>query len=84
VIWLASRTDATLIIAKLERLLRNAAFLQTLRDSRVRFVAVDMPEANELTIGIMALVARAKRETVSRRTNRALAVARAIACAGGY
>ncbi|MGB8815354.1 MAG: recombinase family protein, partial [Paracoccaceae bacterium] len=47
------------------------------RDSGVRFLAVDMPEANDLTIGIMALVAQAEREAISRRTKEALAVAKA-------
>ena len=50
---------ATLVIAKLDRLSRNAAFLLTLRDSGVKFAAVDLPEANDLTVGIMALVAQA-------------------------
>jgi DNA invertase Pin-like site-specific DNA recombinase len=76
-IRLARLTGATLIIAKLDRLSRNAAFLLTLRDSGVRFLAVDMPEANDLTVGIMALVAQAEREAIFRRTKEALAVARA-------
>lgn len=74
---LAKVTGATLVIAKLDRLSRNAAFLLTLRDSGVRFLAVDMPEANDLTVGIMALVAQAEREAISRRTKEALAVAKA-------
>jgi DNA invertase Pin-like site-specific DNA recombinase len=74
---LAKLTGATLVIAKLDRLSRNAAFLLTLRDSGVRFLAVDMPEANDLTVGIMALVAQQEREAISRRTKEALAVARA-------
>ena len=75
-ILLARLTGATLVIAKLDRLSRNAAFLLTLRDSGVRFLAVDMPEANDLSVGIMALVAQAEREAISRRTKEALAVAK--------
>ena len=74
---LAKVTGATLVIAKLDRLSRNAAFLLALRDSGVRFMAVDMPEANDLTVGIMALVAQTEREAISRRTKEALAVAKA-------
>ncbi|UPH70259.1 recombinase family protein [Abyssibius alkaniclasticus] len=74
---LAKVTGATLIIAKLDRLSRNAAFLLTLRDSGVWFLAVDMPEANDLTVGIMALVAQQERDAISRRTKEALAVAKA-------
>lgn len=74
---LAKVTGATLVIAKLDRLSRNAAFLLALRDSGVRFLAVDMPEANDLTVGIMALVAQAEREAISRRTKDALAIAKA-------
>ena len=50
---LAKVTGATLLIGKLDRLSRNAAFLLTLRDSGVKFVAGDTAEANELTVGIM-------------------------------
>ena len=72
---LAKVTGAMLLIAKLVRLSRNAAFLLTLRDSGVRFVAVDMPEASDLTVG--ALVAQQEREAISQRTKEALAAARA-------
>ena len=59
---LAKVTGAVLVIAKLDRLSRNAAFLLALRDSGVKFIAADMPDANELTVGIMALVAQQERE----------------------
>jgi DNA invertase Pin-like site-specific DNA recombinase len=74
---LSKITGATLVIAKPDLLSRNAAFHLTLRDSGVRFLAVDLPEANDLTVGIMALVAQAEREAISRRTKEALAVAKA-------
>lgn len=73
---LAKVTGATLVIAKLDRLSRNAAFLLTLRDSGVRFIAADMPDANELTVGIMALVAQQEREAISKRTKEALHAAK--------
>lgn len=74
---LAKVTGATLVIAKLDRLSRNAAFLLTLRDSGAKFIAADMPDANELTVGIMALVAQQEREAISKRTKEALAAAKA-------
>jgi DNA invertase Pin-like site-specific DNA recombinase len=74
---LTKATGATLVIAKLDRLSRNASFLLALRDSGVRFVAADIPDANELTVGIMALVAQQEREAISRRTRDALSAAKA-------
>ena len=70
-------TGATLVVAKLDRLSRNAAFLMTLRDSGVQFVAADLPEANTMTVGVMALVAQHEREAISARTKAALAAAKA-------
>ncbi len=68
-------TGATLVVAKLDRLSRNAAFLMTLRDSGVAFVAADLPEANTMTVGVMAVVAQHEREAISARTKAALAAA---------
>ena len=70
-------SGAVLLVAKLDRLSRNAAFLMTLQASSVQFVAADMPEANSLTVGIMALVAQQEREAISARTKAALAAAKA-------
>lgn len=70
-------TGATLVIAKLDRLSRNAAFLLTLRDSGARFIAADMPDACELTVGILALVAQQERQAISGRTKAALQAAKA-------
>lgn len=70
-------TRATLIVAKLDRLSRNAAFLMALRDAKVPFVACDCPDANTLTIGVMASMAQYERETISARTKAALAAAKA-------
>jgi DNA invertase Pin-like site-specific DNA recombinase len=73
---LAKVTGATLVIAKLDRLSRNAAFLMTLQDAGVKFVAADLPQATTLTVGIMALVAQQEAEAISKRTREALQAAK--------
>jgi DNA invertase Pin-like site-specific DNA recombinase len=70
-------TGATLLIAKLDRLSRNASFLMTLQDSAMDFICCDMPEANRLTIGIMASLADYEGRMISERTKAALKAAKA-------
>ncbi|MER8775783.1 recombinase family protein [Mesorhizobium sp. M0977] len=69
--------SATLVIAKLDRLSRDAAFLMSLQKADVRFVAVDMPEADETVVGIMAVFAQRERKLISQRTKAALQAAKA-------
>lgn len=68
----ANKERATLVIAKLDRLSRNAGFIFSLKDSGVNFECVDMPQANTLTIGIFATLAQHERELISSRTKAAL------------
>ncbi|OUC12913.1 MAG: resolvase [Alkalinema sp. CACIAM 70d] len=70
------KVGATLIIAKLDRLSRSVHFVSGLMESKVKFVACDMPEANELTIHIMAAFAEHEAKRISQRTKDALAVAK--------
>jgi DNA invertase Pin-like site-specific DNA recombinase len=67
---------ATLIIAKLDRLARNVHFISGLMESKVDFVAVDFPQANRLTVHILAAVAKHEAKAISDRTKAALAAAR--------
>ena len=68
---------AKLIIAKLDRLARNVAFISNLMESKVEFEAVDFPQANRLTIHIMAAIAEHEAKMISDRTRAALAAAKA-------
>jgi DNA invertase Pin-like site-specific DNA recombinase len=68
---------ARLVIAKLDRLSRDVHFLTGLQKAGVQFVAADMPEANEMVVHIMAVVAQAERKMISARTKAALAAAKA-------
>jgi DNA invertase Pin-like site-specific DNA recombinase len=64
--------NATLAIAKLDRLARNVAFISNLMEAGVDFIAVDFPQANRLTVHILAAVAEHEREMISQRTKAAL------------
>ena len=68
---------AKLVIAKLDRLSRNLAFIATMMESGVEFMAVDDPHASKLTLHILAAVAEHEREAISERTKAALAAAKA-------
>lgn len=72
----AKKGKATLVIAKLDRLARNVHLISGLMESGVEFVAADMPQANRLTVHILAAVAEHEREMISQRTKAALQVAK--------
>jgi DNA invertase Pin-like site-specific DNA recombinase len=74
---LCKKLGARLLIAKLDRLARNVHFISGLMESKVKFVAVDMPEANDLTIHIMAAFAEHEAKRIGERTKDALRAAKA-------
>ena len=74
---LCRKRKARLVIAKLNRLSRNLAFIATMMDSGVEFVAVDNPHATRLTLHILAAVAEHEREMIADRTKAALQAAKA-------
>lgn len=73
----AREQGAILIIAKLDRLARNVAFISSLMEARTPFVACDMPDATELTVHIMAALAEHEARLIGTRTKDALAAAKA-------
>lgn len=78
------RHKATLVIAKLDRLSRNVAFVAGLMEAGVEFVATDMPSANRFSIHILAAVAEHEAALISARTKAALAAAKARGRALGW
>jgi DNA invertase Pin-like site-specific DNA recombinase len=69
--------NATLIVAKIDRLARNVAFLSNLMEAGVEFVAVDFPSANRFSIHVLAAAAEFEAKQISQRTKDALAAAKA-------
>lgn len=72
----ARKNKAKLLIAKLDRLARNVHFISTLMEQKVKFVACDFPEANELTIHILSAMAQYETKMISDRTKAALSEAK--------
>ena len=73
----AKRSKAILVIAKLDRLARNVAFVANLMETRVQFESCDLPGANSMTVHVMAAVAENEAKAISQRTKDALAAAKA-------
>ncbi len=73
---LAREEGATLLIAKLDRLARNVAFIANLLEAGVEIAAVDLPQANRFVLHIMAAVGEQEAKAISERTKAALAAAR--------
>lgn len=80
----AKRIGAVLLIAKLDRLARNVAFIANLLESGVEIAAADMPEANRFLLHVMAAVAEHEARMISDRTRAALAAAKARGAALGW
>lgn len=75
-ISLCKKENATLLIAKLDRLARSVAFISSLMEGGVDFVAADAPYANKLTLHILAAFAKHERDLISHRTKQASAAAK--------
>jgi DNA invertase Pin-like site-specific DNA recombinase len=73
----ARKGNATLLIAKLDRLVRNVAFIANLMDAGIEFRACDQPFASQLTLHILAAEAENERRRISERTKAALQAAKA-------
>ena len=75
-IELCKKEGAILLISKLDRLSRSVSFIANLMESNIDFIAVDMPEANRLTIHVMAAMAEYEARIISQRTKASLAIAK--------
>jgi DNA invertase Pin-like site-specific DNA recombinase len=76
-IMLCRKHKAKLVIAKLDRLARNVHFISGLMETRVDFVAVDMPSADPFMLHVYAAMAEEETRRISQRTKDALAAAKA-------
>ncbi|MGF6239770.1 DNA invertase Pin-like site-specific DNA recombinase [Paraburkholderia sp. GAS38] len=74
---LCKKTGARLLIAKLDRLARNVHFISGLMESKIKFVACDLPEANELTLHVLSAFAEFETKRISERTRDSLRAAKA-------
>lgn len=72
----ASLTNATLVVAKLDRLARNAYFTRTLKETKQKFVCCDNPDASDLTIDLLAVIAEHEARAIATRTREALGIAK--------
>lgn len=72
----ARTNNATLIVAKLDRLSRKAAFILNLMETGTRIRCADMPDADEFQLHLYAILAHKERKMISERTKAALAAAR--------
>ena len=72
----ARLTNSTLVVAKLDRLARNAYFTRTLKDSRQTFICCDNEHANDQTIDLLAVIAEHEARAIATRTREALAIAK--------
>jgi DNA invertase Pin-like site-specific DNA recombinase len=79
----AKKRGAVLLIAKLDRLSRNVAFIANLMESGAEVAAADMPEANRFLLHVMAAYAEHEARAISDRTKAALAAAKARGVALG-
>ena len=70
----AKDSKAVLLVAKLDRLSRNASFLMAIRDAGIDIRACDLPKLDTMSLGILATFAQYERERISERTKAALAV----------
>ena len=73
----ARKKKATLIVAKLDRLARDTEFIAAVQKMDIDIVFCDLPQANKMVIGIMALIADYEAGLISKRTKDALQARRA-------